>query len=400
MEINWLRGTDSPSELLLNPRLPLDRVVQARTCFQAAPNSLKLNHLFLLSSGSETAPKLIALSRNSILSAAAAANDHLRSTPQDVWALTLPTFHVGGLGVLARAELSEAAVAEFGESWTAPGFVAFLKSDHITLASLVPAQLYDLCRLGATAPESLRAVIIGGGALSPELYTEARSLGWPVLPSYGMTECCSQVATAPLASLLDSEFPGLELLNHLQVRTNERGCYDFRGSSLLSSMAWIDLCEWKDPKTPDGWFSTGDRGEISQVHSKVVLNPLGRLGRMVKIKGENVSLDDVESRMKQKIMNAFPNKVFDVRLSARPDERNGSKLWLVLEADADALGAPTPKAVKAFQDEVLAPYERSELLFYVRNFPRSALGKINGADLNKMLTVMQSRAKTLIGSGQ
>ena len=36
----------------------------------------------------------------------------------------------------------------------------------------------------------------GGGAVSDELYRDARALGWRVLPSYGMTECCSQVATA------------------------------------------------------------------------------------------------------------------------------------------------------------------------------------------------------------
>ena len=43
----------------------------------------------------------------------------------------------------------------------------------------------------------------GGGALDPSLYKQARDLGWPLLPSYGLTECGSQVATASLSSASD-----------------------------------------------------------------------------------------------------------------------------------------------------------------------------------------------------
>ena len=40
-----------------------------------------------------------------------------------------------------------------------------------------------------------------------ELYREARALGWPCLPSYGLTETASQVATAPLESLAGLHCP-------------------------------------------------------------------------------------------------------------------------------------------------------------------------------------------------
>ena len=63
-------------------------------------------------------------------------------------------------------------------------------------SSLVPAQVLDLVRAGLRPPPVLRAIVVGGGAISAELYRDARALGWPVLPSYGMTECCSQIATA------------------------------------------------------------------------------------------------------------------------------------------------------------------------------------------------------------
>ena len=152
-----------------------------------------------------------------MLASAAAVNRRLEAVEGDVWFRVLPAFHVGGLGIHARAFLSGARV-EVG-SWD-PG--RFAASDAMTLASLVPAQVSDLVERRLPPPRHLRAVVVGGGALSDELYRAARDLGWPVLPSYGMTECCSQIATASRAG------PELVLLDHLEARS-DGGHLAFRG---------------------------------------------------------------------------------------------------------------------------------------------------------------------------
>ena len=142
---------------------------------------------------------------------------------------SLPDFHVGGLGIWARAYLSGAAVVDFKQAhpgkWQSQAFYQYIQQVKGTLSALVPAQIYDLAALECPAPSSLRAVIVGGGALLPGLYERAVALGWPLLPSYGLTECGSQVATAALESWQQKE-PSLQLLPHLKG-CEQKGCLSF-----------------------------------------------------------------------------------------------------------------------------------------------------------------------------
>ena len=134
--------------------------------------------------------------------------------------------------------------------WNAGAFAA---NGEMTLASLVPAQVSDLVELASagsreSAGRRGRRRSIAGRSSTPS----ARTLGWPLLPSYGMTETCSQVATATLRS------PELLLLDHVEARTEPDGRLAFRGPSLLSGYATEG--GFVDPKTSDGWFVTEDLG--------------------------------------------------------------------------------------------------------------------------------------------
>ena len=63
-------------------------------------------HVLLATSAGRNAPKWIAVSKQAILASASAVNAHLESGPGDHWLLALPDFHVGGMGVFARAQLA------------------------------------------------------------------------------------------------------------------------------------------------------------------------------------------------------------------------------------------------------------------------------------------------------
>src|SRR5712691_8408649 len=151
-------------------------------------------HVWMATSGTTGALRLVALSKRAILASAEAVNRHLDATDRDVWLCVLPTFHVGGLGIHARAGLTGSRV--IASAWDARQFIRTIAAENVTLASVVPAQVRDLVALGEPAPPSMRAIVVGGGALTLDLYSAAHALGWPVLPSYGMTEACSQIATA------------------------------------------------------------------------------------------------------------------------------------------------------------------------------------------------------------
>ncbi len=65
-----------------------------------------------------------------------------------------------------------------------------------TVVSLVPTTLARLLDAGLTNPPALRWALLGGAPLPPALIQRAAEASVPIAPSYGLTEACSQVATA------------------------------------------------------------------------------------------------------------------------------------------------------------------------------------------------------------
>jgi len=164
------------TEILLNPKMP--RSENERALSKLPRGGEFASHVWLATSGSTRelgmAIKFVALSKNALLSSAESVNCHLASISQDVWLNALPYFHVGGLGVLARAFLKKSKVVSFEGKWDPKAYYNALIESSATLASLVPTQLYDLVSLSLVAPKSLRAVVIGGGRLSQELQEKAK----------------------------------------------------------------------------------------------------------------------------------------------------------------------------------------------------------------------------------
>jgi O-succinylbenzoic acid--CoA ligase len=352
--------TNAGTQLLLNPRLPDADRQQFERLYAAAPPLAA--HVWIATSGTTGGWKLTALSRDALLASAAAVNRHLRSTAADVWTSVLPGFHVGGLGIRARASLSGAGIVS--SRWSAEEFATVCERESATLSALVPAQLRDLVQAGRRGPASLRAIVLGGGALAPELYAEARGLGWNVLPSYGMTECCSQIATAPLESLDDSRFPELKLLDHLEARAEDDGRLAFRGSSLLTGYLQFDVSgepSFIDPKQ-DGWFVSEDVGHVEGR----VLVVEGRRGAFVKIGGESVDLQRLD-RVLEGVLHEL-RATIDAAIVPRPDERLGQVIHLAATGDSTGV-------VVAFNERVL-PFERIRNVEIVTEIPRTALGKL------------------------
>ena len=328
------------SHLLLNPRLPPDERQRLESFVVPLPG-----HVWLTTSGSSGALKLAALSKRALLASAAAVNRRLESTARDVWCCVLPAFHVGGLGIHARAHLSGARVVE--APWDAQRFAAMA---DMTLASLVPAQVVDLVQASLQPPAGLRAVIVGGGAVSDDLYRSARELGWPILPSYGMTECCSQVATALTGA------PELLLLDHMEARVGDDGRLVLRSEALLTGYG--TPAGFVDPKI-DGWLRTEDFGSLSGRF----LTIHGRAGEFVKIGGESVDLARLD-RIVETVAGLH------AAVAAVPEARLGHVIHLFVDGSAD------PDTVAAAYAERVQPFERARGVHRVAEIPRSPLGKL------------------------
>lgn len=340
--------------IIINPRLPA-RIIRRvmNTDFPALRD-----HVWLTTSGTRGRLKLVALGRAALETSARAVNALLEVTGHDRWINPLPLFHVGGLGIRLRASLAGVRCEELAGGWEPRRFVAAAQECRATLSSLVPTQVYDLVRGGWRAPARLRAVVVGGGALAHKLREEARTLGWPLLPSYGLTEAGSQVATAVSA---DADAEWLPLLPHMQARVDDGGVLELRGPSLLAG--WMIFGEgsggrFEDPKR-DGWFRTSDRVELRGRELRVS----GRVDDLVKIRGELVDVAAMERALQARVSSG------EVMLRTVADERNGVAIHAVAENEEAAA------EVREVAEEIFPPFAQPEII-RAGPIPRTALGKL------------------------
>ena len=327
----------SVSHLLVNPRMPAEE--RERLVVPAIDG-----HVFVTTSGSTGAVKLVALSKRAILASAAAVNGYFSVTSDDIFAAVLPPFHVGGLGIYARARLAGARVIAM--DWDPEAFAA----SEATIASLVPAQVHDLVQRRLRPQPHLRAILVGGAAFDPELAARARADGWPVHASYGMSECASTIAIGE----------PLQLLPHLEARLDADDRLALRGASLFTG--YVEDGVLTDPKI-DGWFISEDRAALDGR----TLTITGRPTDFVKIGGESVDL----RRLDRILASITP----DAAVFAAPDERLGHVIHLAITGD-------NARAVDEYNARVL-PFERARAVHRVDEIPRSPLGKLLRRELEK-----------------
>lgn len=357
-------------EVLLNPRIGEIPRAFIQKLVNGKLNEKLKKHVLVASSGTtkkeDASFKLIALSKDAILTSAKSVNAHLNVTKKDVWLNSLPLFHVGGIGIEARAFLADSKVVQL-QKWEPRLFCELMESEFVTLSSLVPAQLYDLCQKDLKPPKTLRGVIIGGGALNENLYIKAKRLEWPLFLSYGLTECASQVATS------DNKTRDLNLLSHVQARVNDKGNLEIKSEALLTYEVHISENQvlLHDPKK-DGWLVTEDIVSLKKQHLVV----FGRSQDFIKIGGEGVILSSLEQKLDS--MRFLLDIADDAAIVAYPDKRLGFVIHLATTSPNSG------KLVTAFNDSCM-PYERIRFVHHVNHIPRSPLKKLLRHDLNALI---------------
>jgi O-succinylbenzoic acid--CoA ligase len=196
-----------------------------------------------------------------------------------------------------------------------------------------------LARIDATR---WRRILLGGAAPPPSLPPN-------VVPTYGLTETCGGCVYAGVP------FDGVEL------RIGDRGEISVRGPLLLRCYR-----DGTDPRSPDGWFATGDAGWLSD---EGVLHVDGRLSDLVVTGGENVWPAAVE-----RVLRTHP-AVAECAVAGRPDPEWGEHVvtWIVVRAGAD------PPSLDELRDHVkadLAPWCAPREVRVVADLPRTASGKV------------------------
>lgn len=212
-----------------------------------------------------------------------ASNERVSLLPGDRWLLSIPLNHVGGLAIVFRCFIAGATVVT-QSSKTIGRDIDERKVTHI---SLVSTQLLRLLKSGVHDCHTLKSVLCGGSAMPVSLVQRAVGVGLPVQLTYGMTEASSQVSTTDVLSPDDDFASSGKPLRHVAVRIEE-GEILLRGETVFAGYAQNE--DVIPAARPDGWFPTGDMGEITEG----VLHVYGRKDSMFISGGENVKPEEIE----------------------------------------------------------------------------------------------------------
>jgi o-succinylbenzoate---CoA ligase len=302
-------------------------------------------HTVLFTSGTEGEPKPVELTVGNLDAAAAGSAAVFGAEPGDRWLAPLPLFHVAGLSILIRCARS-ATTAVLHDRFDPPAVAAALAAGDASLISLVPTQLRRLREAGLTEAPGLRALLLGGGPIPPDLIDWARATGLPVRCTYGMTETASQVAVTEPWESAAAPIPVAEL----EIAAD--GEILVRGPMVAPAAI-----------AADGWLHTGDLGRIDR-HGR--LHVAGRRKELIVTGGEKVAPAAVEA-----VLGAHP-AVADAAVAGTPDPDWGEAVTAyVVErvpvSDYDLL---------AFCRERLAGYQVPKRVVRVADLPRNAAGKL------------------------
>ena len=318
--------------------------------------------LIISTSGSEGHRRAVRLGTAALDGAAAAANQRLTLGAGDLWLNCLPLYHIGGQAILWRCTRAAAGIL-LHDGFRATQVAEDLARYPVSHISLVPAMLAALLDLGSSPPPGLRVALIGGAALSTPLHERATAAGWPLWPSYGMTESAALVAVhAPddgpwQPGLVGRPLPGMELA------IGDNGRIRLRGRQLM--YGYLD----GGGLDGNGWLTSGDLGQID---ADGRLSVSGRADDMLISGGRNVHPQEIES-----CLAACPG-IRDIAVSGLPDPVWGDIVVALV------VGSTGLEALQAHARRHLPPAALPRRIAYLDSLPRNAAGKLDRAALRQL----------------
>ncbi len=300
----------------------------------------------LSSSGSTGPPRRILLGREQLRASAHATSLALGLQAGELALVALNPLYIAGRMMLVRGlELGLPLVVV--EPTRRPLALA-PAGLPLRFTALVPLQLAATLAASAEAArlDEMRAVLIGGAPLGPELTQRTRQVRAPLYHTYGMTESATHVAlrrlNGPTASDYFTPLPGVA------VGQDAHGCLTVTG-----------------PMTAGQCLITRDRVALE---SDGRFRWLGRLDHVINSGGVKVQAEKVEAALQA----VCPGR--RVVVVGQPDPVLGECVIAIVEGTPlDAAGLRTT-LLEAGQ---LSPYELPRIFHFLPNFYETPSGKID-----------------------
>ncbi|MDR5696883.1 MAG: o-succinylbenzoate--CoA ligase [Armatimonadota bacterium] len=319
----------------------------------------------------------------------------------DRWLAVLPLSHIGGLAILWRSVIYGHPVV-IHQRFDPQSVSEELDRGEVTVLSLVPTMLHRLldARGDRPLPQSVRAVLLGGGPIPPSLVERSLQAGVPIAPTYGLTEAASQVATLrpedvrlcpgscgrPLYPIevrirYQEQVPGTGTRNRYQEQvpgTGTRNRYREPGEILVRGPV-VMAGYWGRPHETEralrgGWLHTGDIGYLD---AEGYLYVLDRRDDLIVTGGENVYPAEVEA-----VLRAHP-AVCEAAVVGLPDEEWGQVVVAAVETLPQVVASEAE--LLAFCAGRLARHKVPKRVWFVDALPRSGPDKVRRAAVRERL---------------
>ena len=356
-----------------------DRVVTA-----VDPDALLM---LMYTSGTTAEPKGVLHTHNTLIAEVESLARIHSLTPRDRILMPSPLTHISGVihAILAPALLGTSAVLM--ERWDAGLALELIARQRVTYMVGAPTFVQDLVEHPERPQHdlsSLRLFSCGGANVSADLIRRARAtLGCVAKRVYGSTEFPTITTTdAADAASMGAETEGRPIApgevrildpDGSRVEVGAEGEIQARGPECF--VGYADASLNPDAFTGDGWFRTGDLGQLDAAG---YLRITGRLKDIVIRKGEKFSVRELEE-----LIVRHPS-VADAAVLALADASTGERACAVVTLRPGA--TLTLAELSGFlRLRGLAAQKLPEQLEVVPELPRTDSGKVHRAALKKQL---------------
>ena len=274
----------------------------------------------LFTSGSSGLPKAVNISRKNIESSCNISQKNLNVEKSDKWLLCMPPYHAGGLSIIYRS-LILGNKFHIEDDFNSEKVIDLIMSEKINIVSMVPTMLskivYQMKDRNLIAPKSFKFVLSGGAKTPEELILSSNNIGLKTLPTYGMTETSSQIATASP----NDEFRPLNSVGKPLLRDSVKIA---KNSEIQVSGEMV--ANYYDEKVSKKWLQTGDYGYIDKDNYLFVK---GRIDELIISGGENINPLEVEEFISKN------KKIKECIVLGKTDEYWGEKVVAAIYSDDD-----------------------------------------------------------------
>jgi acyl-CoA synthetase (AMP-forming)/AMP-acid ligase II len=349
--------------------------------------------LIVYTSGTTGRPKGAVLSHRALLSNFLTVAQAWRWTADDRLLLTLPCFHLHGLGLgIITSWLVGSSVA-LRRRFVAEDVCADLERVQATMFFGVPTMYNRLVALpeAALATHDLRRMrlwVSGSAPLPAATFERFRErFGHDLLERYGMTECGFVLATPydgpHRPGVVGTPLPGISVRivdpdaadagTLVDVADGVTGEIVMRGPNLFSGY-------WNRPEDTrrvflDGYLRSGD---LALREADGMFRIVGRSSvDIIKTRGFKVSAVEIED-----VLQRHPD-VQEVAVIGLPDTDQGERVVAAVTPRAGA--AVTPDALRVFARQHLAPHKIPAQIILVDDIPRIGPGKFKKKALIEQL---------------